>query len=415
MLEESYHDEMSVHRRRRQALERASRVRDVVDGYRHALRPQFRESHVALGLYYLRHGLLTKAADEFRIVVDQEHNFLAYFNFGHILAELGRHEDALEAFEHCLRLSADDPATHFEIAAIAFSRSDYQHAIDHLQIALHSYPDDTDLLAMIALCHLRLGQYQAARRTLEQALQIAGNQASDELQRLLATVDRFDSVGPKHSFKDRLYAEHGVFYLGSAQDDGIHVQELDDYHFTYPDIAVTVQRFLGLVQASDWNLTCVVALDRLGQPLAKALAHLLHLDLRTIHMVRPTDRPLLTLAVGHEAELLDVGLERLAVPTISFGLGLNWMRRHNRLPNVSGIITREACSVPWESELRRLRSEGATNDHIEHCLQAAANHIIQTTLNIPPDRNLADQIAYYRHLELARSTPLPHPKATFAR
>jgi hypothetical protein len=42
---------------------------------------------------------------------------------------------------------------------------------------------------------------------------------------------------------------------------------------------------------------------------------------------------------------------------MTFCLGLNWLRHSKVLPDVTGIVSRGACSVPWESELRRLRSQ----------------------------------------------------------
>src|SRR5687767_4881993 len=89
------------HLQRGLVLERANRIKEAVDAYRQALsqNPHLREAHNALGVYYQRQGLLAKAAEEFRIVASLEGDFLAHFNLGYVLVELGRHEEALRAFE----------------------------------------------------------------------------------------------------------------------------------------------------------------------------------------------------------------------------------------------------------------------------------------------------------------------------
>jgi hypothetical protein len=78
---------------------------------------------------------------------------------------------------------------------------------------------------------------------------------------------------------------------------------------------------------------------------------------------------------------------------------------------VTGIISRGASSVPWESELRRLRSYGAAPERIAECQRRAAEQIVAATRDTPPDTNLARQIFYYslhRNLRFANvfdSTP----------
>ena len=78
---------------------------------------------------------------------------------------------------------------------------------------------------------------------------------------------------------------------------------------------------------------------------------------------------------------------------MTFCLGLNWLRHSKVLPDVTGIVARGACSVPWESELRRLRSDGAPPEQIAECQRRAAEQIVAATHDTPPDANLARQIA----------------------
>src|ERR1044071_3935226 len=103
MLDETQREEALIHFQRGLILERANRVGEAVEEYRRAIAhdPHLREAHDALGFYYQRRGLLAKAAEEFRVVARLEGDFLSHFNLGYVLIELGRHDEALEAFHCC--------------------------------------------------------------------------------------------------------------------------------------------------------------------------------------------------------------------------------------------------------------------------------------------------------------------------
>src|SRR6266545_8348987 len=331
MLDEFQREEALIHFQRGLNLERAHRVGEAVEEYRRAIAhyPHLREAHDALGFYYQRHGLLAKAAEEFRVVATLEDDFLSHFNLGCVLLELARYDEALASFSTALRL-APRPSAQAEV--------------------------------------------------IEQ----------------ICTIERYRELGAPRSAKDRLYAEHGVVYLGSAQDDGLRLEEFQDYHFTYPDIGTTLRRFVAVQHGLGWFFTCVVALDRQAGPLADALAHLLDIPQRCSDDIQPDDLPLLVLAVGREAELLKLAIERVPGEAMTFCLGLNWMRHSTLLPDVTGIVARGACSVPWEPELRRLRCDGAPPEQIAACQRNAAAQIVAATHDVPPDPNLARQVRYYR-------------------
>jgi tetratricopeptide (TPR) repeat protein len=400
MLDEFQREEALVHFQRGLVLERANRVEEAVEEFRQAIShyPHLREAHDALGFYYQRHGLLAKAAEEFRVVANLEDDFLSHFNLGYILLELGRYDEALTSFKRCLAIEPNDPATHYEIGYIHFMCGDYNAAIEQLQSPLRHYPEDWEVYNLLGSCHLRLGAYDEALAAFGDALRLAPRPiAQAQINERISTVERYREIDTPRWAKDRLYAEHGVAYLGSAQDDGLRLDEVHDYHFTYPDIGTTIQRFLALSAECGWCFTCVVALDRLARPLADALAHLLDVPQRFTDDVQAGDLPLLVMAVGREAELLDLALERIPGKAVTFCLGLNWLRHNQLLPDVSGVIVRGACSVPWEPELRRLRSDGARHELLGACLDRAAEQIVAAVEDTPPDSNLARQVRYYCH------------------
>lgn len=398
MLDELQREQALVHLQRGLHLERAHRVHEAVEEYRRAIArdPHLPEAHSAIGRYYQRYGRLAKAAEAFRVVASLADDFPAHFHLACVMLELGRHEEALSIFQRCLVLAPEDPATHYEIARLLFLRGAYEDALAQLGRPLQVRPDDWDVQHLAGRCYLRLGRYDDAFAAFAQAAALAQSPATHAASReLIATAERYRELGTLRSLRDMLYAEHGVAYLGSTQDDGIDPPEYPNYHFTYPDIGVTLQRAYALLRLYDWQFTCVVALDRMARPVAEALAWMLHVPTCYADAIQPTDRALLVLGVGREAELLELALERSIGEVTSFCLGLNWLRHRTLMSDIVGVIVREACSVPWEAEIRRLRADGAPTAHVDACIQHAGEQIIAALQSIPAEDTLAHQVAYY--------------------
>lgn len=417
MLGEPQRDEALLHFQRGLVLEQANRVDEAVEEYRRALahNPHLAEAHDALGSYYQRHGLLAKAAEEFRIVANLEGGFLAHFNIGCVLIELGRYDEAIDALLTCLTVDADDPAVHYELGQAQYLRGDDYAALYHLQIARQRYPRDSEIHYLIGGCHLRLGAYDEADAAFQAALSNARHDTNRQrIRAYLRAVARHREIGAIQSARDRLYAEQGVACIGSAQDDGIHLQEFADFHFTHPDIAVSLRRLVHLAQAQGWHLTCVVPIDRLAEPLTDALAPLLGVPIRRPEALHPDDIALLVLAVGHEAELLKLAVERVPGLAVTFCLGLNWLRHSATVPDVVGVVVRGMCSVPWEPELRRLRAHGAPADQVDLCLKQAAQQVAEALQTTPHESVAGEQLAFFtacrdlRYLDRARGIPHNH-------
>jgi tetratricopeptide (TPR) repeat protein len=399
MLDEFQREEALIHFQRGLHLERVHRVGEAVTEYRRAIAhdPHLREAHDALGFYYQRQGLLAKAAEEFRVVANLENDFLAHFNLGGVLVDLERYDEALAAFQRCLALEPSDAASHYEIGLIHFVKGEYQAALDRLQLPLRDCPEDWEIYHLIGSCQLRLSLFDEALGSFGVALRLAPQQtAQAEVIEQIHTISRYREIGEPRWAKDRMYAEHGVVYLGSAQDDGLHVDECQEYHFTYPDIGTTLRRFVAMQANLGWRCTCVVALDHQAAPLADAFAQLLNLPRQRANSVRPGELPLLVLAVGREAELLKLAIERIPGAALIFCLGLNWLRHSQMWPDITGVVARGACTVPWEPELRRLRCDGARPEQIAACQKHAADQIVAATCDLAYDPNIELQIEYYR-------------------
>jgi hypothetical protein len=249
---------------------------------------------------------------------------------------------------------------------------------------------------LIGKCNLGLRRHDDAIAAFGRALMLAGSpNAQVELLDSITAVERHREFRSLKSDKDQMYAQDGVIYIGSAQDDGLKVTEMQDYHFTYPDIGITLQRLMALHTASGWHFTAIAAVDKLAIPVAMALAELMDVPLRPIEELTNDDRALLVLSVVREVELLLLANERASCPSVSFCLGLNWLRHSKLLPDLIGIAARGACSVPWEAELRRLRADGAPAEQVRDCITTATERILQAFRDTPPDHNLPRQVRYY--------------------
>ncbi|NNJ10511.1 tetratricopeptide repeat protein [Chloroflexales bacterium ZM16-3] len=386
------------HLQRGLALERSSRIAEAVEAYRRAIEsyPYLSEAHNALGFYYQRSGMLAKAAEEFRIVANLTGNFMSFFNLGYILVELERYEEALDVFGRCLSFDSNDSATHFELALIHYARGDYHAALGQLQQPLQTYPDDWETYNLMGKCHLGLRSYDEAMSAFGRSLLLANSpQAQVELLDNINTVERYREFRSLSTVKDQLYAQDGVVYLGSAQDDGLQVSEVQDFHFTYPDVGTTLQRLIALIKSIPWSFTAIICGDTLTRPLADALELLLEIPQRSVDQLVAEDRALMLIAVAREAELLLLTMERLPCPATAFCLALNWLRHNKVLPDLIGITAHGSCSVPWEAELRRLRADGAPADNILACVSTATQQIIRAVRETPIDPNLPRQIRYY--------------------
>jgi hypothetical protein len=81
------------------------------------------------------------------------------------------------------------------------------------------------------------------------------------------------------------------------------------------------------------------------------------------------------------------------------------------LPDISGVVARGVCSVPWEPELRRLRCDGAPAEQLGECQRRAATQILAATREIAHDPALAALVRYYRRHRHLRFASMFEPAA----
>jgi tetratricopeptide (TPR) repeat protein len=76
-------------------------------------------------------------------------------------------DQAIAEYGRILKLKADHPEAHLELAGALLANSQFQEAAEHFRIYLAHQPNDSAALVRLANCQLSLGQTEAARASLD--------------------------------------------------------------------------------------------------------------------------------------------------------------------------------------------------------------------------------------------------------
>lgn len=380
--------EASEHYERAIALERAGRISEALAEYRRAVDvdPGFAAAHEALGYHYQRRGLLMKACDAFQTVAHLEGHYAAHFNLGYVLVELERYEEALESFRRCLSLSPNDAAALYEMAYVYYVQGRLPEALALLRGPLESHRADWRVHNLAGASHLGLSHWKEAESHYLQALGFATSEAEfEEARTSLLVAQRYQEFPAEAElgFKERAYADAGIAVLGTAGDDGLRIVPRDGLEITPAAVAVTLLRLRTLAESLDLGLQAVVAVDRASAPLAAALGTLLGLPRKALSRLLPGERPLLTLLVGRQPELLEVALEQAPRDALSFVLALQWYGESDLLPDLFGVAVDEVVLPNWplgdERQVRR-----------------AARYLLEPCARVAEEANAEAQARYYQ-------------------
>jgi Flp pilus assembly protein TadD len=387
-LDDYRRPEASEHYERAIALERVGRIDEALAEYRRAvdLDPGFAAAYEALGYHYQRRGLLMKALDAFETVARLEGNYTTHFNEGYILVELERYEEALESFQRCLALASDDPAALYEIGYVSYILQRLPLALEALRIPLQAYAEDWRVHNLAGACNIGLERWVEAEACYRRALEVATSaEEVEEAQAGLLIAQRYQEfpAGTPLGFKERAYADAGAIVLGTAGDDGLVIPPCAD--LSPAAIAVTLRRLVVLVRALDLALTAVVAVDRASIPVAAVLARMLDLPRRQLSQLARTDHALLVLAVGRQAEFLQVALEQAPPGTRSFVFALGWYGEHDLLPDLIG--------VPLPDSLARQVQEPAGTEPQDQ--QSLLEALLAASAVAPAGPDMEAQVRYY--------------------
>jgi len=387
MPSEFKHVQAYQHMEKGQHLENLGLLDEAMLEFKRAVEadPRIAAAHNALGHHYRRKGLLTKACDEFRSALLLSNDFESCFNLGRVLSELEQYEEAIQVFQRCLTLDANEPSARYELGYALCGQGNFAEALSQFRSLVEAYPADWELKFALADCHMGLKDYASAESILREALSSAPPTAETSAVRDALLMARRYLEFPSDAnlgLKDRLYAEHGIICLGSSRDNGLDIPIYEAYTLTYRDVGTTIGRLLKLVREYDWPFSAICGLDEASMPVAIALSNLLDVPVVEAEHLSEEDFGLIVLGLGTRAEICEIVSEQVAGKMLSFALAMGWSLEEGLVTDLVGVHCTEKSALPWQ----RLRKRSAA---------AAATSILRAMAILPEEDNLPEQLGYY--------------------
>jgi tetratricopeptide (TPR) repeat protein len=131
----------------------------------------------AMGLWHLRGGEFEQAAEHFCTAIARltalnpnPRDGEPYYNLGLAYRYMGRDKEAYDAFYKATWNGAWRAPAYFALAECDAARQNWRSAIDHVELSLRSDADNLNARNLLAIALRRIGETQAADRTLDDVL-----------------------------------------------------------------------------------------------------------------------------------------------------------------------------------------------------------------------------------------------------
>ena len=138
--------------------------------------PKFSEGWNNLGALYLDQGRFEAAIPVLEVAASDmfyQTPERAMTNLGWALYKVGRSAEAEKRYRDALDMAGDFPLAHKHLAVLLQARGDHEQALEHLDRARVSLPDDANVQLKRGISLLKLGQRDAARAAFEDAWKLA--------------------------------------------------------------------------------------------------------------------------------------------------------------------------------------------------------------------------------------------------
>jgi tetratricopeptide (TPR) repeat protein len=100
------------------------------------------------------------------------YSFLVWYNLGHAYSFLGEYEDAIDALEYSFLINKNFEIGYLDCAELCVQLKDYKRALSIYEDAYTIFGPDSELLVLIAECHINLGNLLSAKAHLFTALRL---------------------------------------------------------------------------------------------------------------------------------------------------------------------------------------------------------------------------------------------------
>jgi tetratricopeptide (TPR) repeat protein len=150
--------------------------------------PQRSDLLAALGQSYFMSGKADKAIEVFKKLLEVDHSARSYAYLGLSYRNLGRFDEAKQAFQAGLRLDPRNGSCLFNLGYIAERQGDAALAESMFQQALHTNPDYADALLELANLRITEKKYPEAEELLRRYVKVSHSPATGYYK--LAMVER---------------------------------------------------------------------------------------------------------------------------------------------------------------------------------------------------------------------------------
>ncbi len=106
------------------------------------------------------------------ILEKNPYNFLGWFNLGHAYSCMGEYDKAISSLEYSFIINKNFDIAYMDCADLCCQISDYKRALGIYEEANANFGPDSELLVLIASCHLKLENLISAKANLFSALRL---------------------------------------------------------------------------------------------------------------------------------------------------------------------------------------------------------------------------------------------------
>ncbi|ORX51319.1 TPR-like protein [Hesseltinella vesiculosa] len=142
------------------------------------------EDQIKMGSQKMQEGSIDMAMNHYHRSVQLAPTAAGYFNIGVCYFQMGKHNDAIEAFEKSLSLDPNSADAHTNIASAYLMMKQVQPAITHLEQASNFNPLDGEIQYNLGRVLEATGKLQEAKSRLERAKVLGIPQADKALVEL---------------------------------------------------------------------------------------------------------------------------------------------------------------------------------------------------------------------------------------
>jgi tetratricopeptide (TPR) repeat protein len=150
------------------------RVNEQLDYYKEEVRkdPANLENRVVLGYTYYLKGDHDDAIKQFDYVLEQDKNYYdAHYNMGLVFLKEERFNEALIAFEKCVKIAPKDFKGHVQMGIAYRGLEEYDKATKSLEQANKLAPTNSDIIYQIGMVAEAQGKYEDAIAIYKDSLQ----------------------------------------------------------------------------------------------------------------------------------------------------------------------------------------------------------------------------------------------------